>query len=1217
MLKRRINDGWHLGGALSRPFFKHFEKANTEINRTDDRFKSHFRKKNEYFGDKKCAEIVKVEDILRYFLKVISPNVDHFRWSKLLKHLYAPILMSKGVRNSLDHFVAHFKLPSTKRVKPDELTEGISQWADKCNAFEASVFEYIEFEKLIELLTENAFKKIYIFEMECKNMPQSGESSPLTRSHSSMSSHSRRSDKGKSGYKRSKSYLPRKSPTFEEAHLSKVPKDATILGQNAAALFTIFECGGYVQTIYSRWHRRFKLSKISFEIFMDEALKEVVFVASAHRNPKFILLKFLRFLVSFNKNSESWMDIAKTTRTEYVKSRKVVRRKMTDEAAVSILQRVWRGAKARKKISKRSRVEIQNDTWHSNRTTAIGQNIEKHFWCQQLFKIMTPKTSMSDENWEDFIQDTPVDILLKHDMKGILKRVTIKGELRIMDFATVGNAIIQKIYERIDKRKEGSVAYDQVAWLLEFILGIRDFNKAQKFKDWLKQRDGRVYKHFIIAFMKKFWLTSLSCKDDFHHKCYMGYLGTLLSLDSVLTMMPHQALSMAKKRNKKKMKLKLAVKRNQENLDKILEDKLSALKDKDEMTDAIAQRLKNKNTHLDPWGSPYDIGSNRGKGGPNLLTNKEIARQMLADKDFVYRNSFEHWESRMTKKVNNFMQGSDPSMQQIQLNAIAQFGAAAANSSSPASGMLVTGDVAAQQQQQQQQQRGDNDQDDHGRRTDDDLTTPPPPQRGVKGGKKKAPFVTTTTSSSSSSSSWKRLGTSSSSPYQQQQQFLVTKKQASAKKKKNKDNRRGGPRKSSSNSSGGHHHTHSAAAEKNKRKKDFLGLREVTARLGLKAEDIKSIVAKVTAEENKVRSSTNATSATSFVATTNQAHPSNASGSSSSSSSNNNNNSMSSSGGGSTMLLSSRRKSFDREVSRMYGMIQDKDKKSAKAENLDHLHSLAKPRRKINKLKKHMSSDEYFQEEFERHVKASKMIRSLPPEIEQRLLDNPRSRRLLGSKQQQQSRAGVVTPAEEQLTFSPFVCKGTLKIIEDKGVGLNERLQENIQLFVERRRETIRNNGSNYSDCESFEPQLSNREKNSKVVQGLHFQERLRRDLKLREEKRGKMRQLTDQQHSFSPRTNSSYSARIKESFEERLARDIQKRAAKNAKSPDKPVTNFQPEITNTSKKLAKSLGSFEDRLGRDIEKRRKREQKNKSDLEKKTPTRKWSRSPLKLSKKK
>eukprot|EP00466_Bigelowiella_natans_P002944 jgi/Bigna1/130604/aug1.11_g5312 len=321
------------------------------------------------------------------------------------------------------------------------------------------------------------------------------------------------------------------------------------------------------------------------------------------------------------------------------------------------------------------------------------------------------------------------------------------------------------------------------------------------------------------------------------------------------------------------------------------------------------------------------------------------------------------------------------------------------------------------------------------------------------------------------------------------------------------------------------------------------------------------------------------------------------------------------------------------KVSRMYGMIQDKDKKSAKAENLDHLHSLAKPRRKINKLKKHMSSDEYFQEEFERHVKASKMIRSLPPEIEQRLLDNPRSRRLLGSKQQQQSRAGVVTPAEEQLTFSPFVCKGTQKIIEDKGVGLNERLQENIQLFVERRRETIRNNGSNYSDCESFEPQLSNREKNSKVVQGLHFQERLRRDLKLREEKRGKMRQLTDQQHSFSPRTNSSYSARIKElsitlfdikteyiwmvSFEERLARDIQKRAAKNAKSPDKPVTNFQPEITNTSKKLAKSLGSFEDRLGRDIEKRRKREQKNKSDLEKKTPTRKWSRSPLKLSKKK
>eukprot|EP00466_Bigelowiella_natans_P002945 jgi/Bigna1/70377/fgenesh1_pg.11_\ len=134
----------------------------------------------------------------------------------------------------------------------------------------------------------------------------------------------------------------------------------------------------------------------------------------------------------------------------------------------------------------------------------------------------------------------------------------------------------------------------------------------------------------------------------------------------VLTMMPHQALSMAKKRNKKKMKLKLAVKRNQENLDKILEDKLSALKDKDEMTDAIAQRLKNKNTHLDPWGSPYDIGSNRGKGGPNLLTNKE----------------FEHWESRMTKKVNNFMQGSDPSMQQIQLNAIAQFGGAAAANSS-------------------------------------------------------------------------------------------------------------------------------------------------------------------------------------------------------------------------------------------------------------------------------------------------------------------------------------------------------------------------------------------------------------------------------------------------------------------------------------------------------------------------------------------------------
>jgi hypothetical protein len=55
-------------------------------------------------------------------------------------------------------------LGGARPVKTDLLAKEFAIWEKKCNSFEENVLEYIEFEKLIELLMENAFVTMYLHE---------------------------------------------------------------------------------------------------------------------------------------------------------------------------------------------------------------------------------------------------------------------------------------------------------------------------------------------------------------------------------------------------------------------------------------------------------------------------------------------------------------------------------------------------------------------------------------------------------------------------------------------------------------------------------------------------------------------------------------------------------------------------------------------------------------------------------------------------------------------------------------------------------------------------------------------------------------------------------------------------------------------------------------------------------------------------------------------
>ena len=363
-----------------------------------------------------------------------------------------------------------------------------------------------------------------------------------------------------------------------------------------------------------------------------------------------------------------------------------------------MLQRVWRGTRARKKLNFRGSVQKNNSIWHMNRTPAIGQNIVAHHWVQKLFTLLTDRTSMPEQDFAVFIESTPVELSLRHDVYEAYDRAYAKhGEMKSRNFSYIAHEILENVYRQMDRACLGYILADEAVWLAEFVMGFRDTHKLNRIKEWMPVTDGKVPKLFVISFLKKYWLSVLSRNDDMQHKCFLGTLGTLMSAESVTTLMPEQASAYGRRRERRRSRIRASSKGAdyQDEIDKIIDEKLRTYdrsasaapvgggrrgnrrartrrgaskktsapeeefisRDDNVASAALArfaadifaeghERSVEKKFMENPWALPVDIGGNAGKKSKA----KDVAKRMLEDSIFVQRNAnFDQWESLIAK----------------------------------------------------------------------------------------------------------------------------------------------------------------------------------------------------------------------------------------------------------------------------------------------------------------------------------------------------------------------------------------------------------------------------------------------------------------------------------------------------------------------------------------------------------------------------------------
>ncbi|GAB5355315.1 hypothetical protein AAMO2058_000194700 [Amorphochlora amoebiformis] len=534
---------------------------------------------------------------------------------------------------------------SKKRNKGDNLSDDIRKWVKKCNNFEEHEFEYIEFEKLIELLMERAFFVIQQYERR-KHV---NHSKPNIRDPKKvlMDSKSLRPESGRTRrsmrparMKRGLSFSSRsvggrrvEEKERENDSEEETVKD-TIWGQNCAAVFTLFESGGYIRKLFAKWMSRFKHSRITFEAFMDSGLREIVHICHQNHAPHSVLLKFFRFLASINEDPREWMEQVRNTRHEFQKLKKVVKKgaPLTLQKAATLVQKLWRGVRIRRNLAIVSDIQEQNKIWHQNRSKVIGQNIGKHYWAHELWRILTDRQSMALEQFEEFVDATPVDFSMRYNLEAVFSECagSINGEIAVKDFHLIANLLLEKVYNQLDRDHAGYIHSHEATWLVEYLMGYRDSKKTDQIRRWLPERDGKVDKFHVVGFMKKYWLAVLSRNNFYQHKCFLGVLGTLLSINSVTALMPEQALFFARRKKA-----------------------LATLNRKIEKMKILKDGSQSKSNPKDPWGVAFDVGGNRSsrKYPVHRPKAREIAKRMLEDPDFIESSSFDQWEKLMRSTV--------------------------------------------------------------------------------------------------------------------------------------------------------------------------------------------------------------------------------------------------------------------------------------------------------------------------------------------------------------------------------------------------------------------------------------------------------------------------------------------------------------------------------------------------------------------------------------
>lgn len=1136
-------DAWNMHLVIDRKFMSKFDTGEQDVEGVERKFLSYLRKHKPYVRRTK-GESVAFEEFRRSFAALLSPCTEHFYSSKLIHRAYATLVTFSDASNATG------LIEGGRCKKEDRLTTIINKWQDKCNAFEAEVFEYIEFEKLIELLLIQAFNTLMAYERkeqrERESMRDLAESSRkpalnrrrsrngvpiLKRTSSAPSKQQAALAKARAMKKRRRrpSVLSKKS--LEEEELEKkytvdVEED-TVKADDAAAMMTVFQCGGYLPKVYHRWLSAFRFSRVDLDRFFDETLRTVLHAIRMHRASRYMLFKFLRFLISFCEGPKMWMDLARETRNQYVKYRRSRRTRMTETQAAIMVQAAWRGIKLRKKYKHTSKVVEQNERWHVNRRgrratkgLGIGENLEVHYWIRQLFTVVTDQASLSDEDFDKMVATPPVDFVLDqytHDLWRRVGAASADTPLQPGNFGDVLSVVVDDMYNRIDTTRQGFIPIDESHWLVEYLMGFRDQRRQAKARDWLPdQGSGRVQKFYVVTFIKKFWLAVLQKKDVRLHKAFLGRVGALLAVDSISQLIPSQSDALAKRRARSTstgISASLS-------MGSIIEEKLSkkfddnaAAEKKRRMTLMVISQLgsgasarskgseREPHEEVNPWQNPPMIGANRHRHAQERETSKakKDAAKMLLSSQFLEEqttwDTFERWngqkpasaatsrsiQSRTAKKAARAAQPRPKSAQLLQSAYGLPVPSLSARSKRRVTSSRRTGSGGAG------------------------------PQSTVLGGLSMRDLRSVV-------AQVRRTVTAEDNVAEPA--IPVSSKPTGGRPTSQRNSSRDRPKSKTSSAKA------SARQAKSSRRRPA----QVSARL-YSAEP---------KPYSAVRGSAKAGPA-------------------------------------------------DGPPSEYQAAAPGPEKK----ENLRYLHKLAKPRKRVVPPRPHEVMDQLLK----RTSKSVKNVKGLPEDVEKRLTRNPRT--------EPRKAKGTLARYEDGLecTFAPRVCAGTHKIVKGMRKTLKERIAKNIEAYVERRQ----NPREDPVLVEKpFAPKL-NSHVNDKVTEGKGFHERLKSDIEARRENKKKIAKGARRLHK--PELNETSISMVKDKFLTRLQADSDARERKQkARSDSAHRYPFQPELVGRRKHPG---GTFKSRMLADMEKRKEREQKIEQELKKKHPVRKIVRKAV------
>mmetsp|Transcript_4648 Transcript_4648/g.9047 ORF Transcript_4648/g.9047 Transcript_4648/m.9047 type:complete len:864 (-) Transcript_4648:215-2806(-) len=822
---------------------------------------------------------------------------------------------------------------------------------------------------------------------------------------------------------------------------------------------------------------------------MDSVLREIVIMCSSHRCPRYVLLKFLRFLASFADSEETraWQDLARHARNDYLRHRREKLKDMTTHEAASILQRMWRGIKTRKLMRVVSRISKQNQRWHENRSKGIGENIEKHHWCQQLFGFLTKGASLPEEEFDDFISSAPVHMTIETDLKSIFDRAYGKGATpAVEEFGKFATAFLETVYRSLDPVNLGYIHPDEATWLCIMVMGFRDKQKLETMKTWLVDSEGRVNKFHVLAFLKKYWLTTLHRKecthDELQHRAFLGTLGGLIAVTEISRLAPRQAQAYTRRRERSRKEP-----RGNIPMDNTLRSKISQMNHDMEVTRYVMRTLKEAGEEYDKkrfLKDPWKIGSKRHVGRNRLNHRKkstkhasQMAASMLKETDFVSETRASSWENLVNKTV---------------------------------------GLESARRSQ----------------KLDSSLSRPTNSKPKATGSKSKP----SSPSMSARHAKGRRMHCSNPSltarsVYKRTQ----AKRNSQQVQLKSRSKKKPSPR------------IHSS------RTGQLESFRKVTKKLGLRPEDIKTIVWRVTKEKGKKfgscsdrkgksgfaespRSDTSRSVPTFHTQPAVKGHRSPSRGES----------------GGEELKLNLDKVAMQM-MQQMFGMGH---LKSSRRENLSHLHNLSTPRR-VHKPEP--SKEDIHRQILQKTIDTAHTIKPLSPAFEQR-----RREAIKHKEMKLAARTG-----DTEYSFAPVVNQTSHKIVLVQGKSLTERLDERIRHFVEKRTHPV---APTSPEVRKFQ---ANQEMNQKVVAGKSFVDRVDEDMKSRQRHRMQLQKQEFETYQFMPELNASSLDMIKKPFHDRLEKDNKLREKKRME-----MTSRGSEYPHEPQLVAKSpkniqFGSF------------------------------------------